>query len=285
MSVDSISRATLSERAVGQFPLSIATSMAIESLIGKLPEAPVENPAIRKTELLMVNVRTLIRNLYGSIDKDRRHTLDEFTVAEAISNEIRTIETIVSEESDGQCRCLFYTCTYADILRKFTRAIPKAANSVIQQQAAHSEKTVLAYLLDEYKDTTPIEEYTRDFPDMNAACVILTHYPIDLLQRYKFTSLLLLESYTGAIKPPMMWNTKLSNGRELELVPFDRMTLQLFGDNVLFVPMSVKIRQRVYKVAVSSGWTPASTKDLVIHSIEQHRDPALEVLVKDLYRK
>jgi hypothetical protein len=180
---------------------------------------------------------------------------------------------------------MFYYCSYDDFLRKFTKSIPKTANTILQKQNAASEMSVIKYILGEMKDQAPVEKYTTDFPNIDADTAILTHYPIDLLQRYKFKSLVLLESHTGAIKPPMMWNTKLHEGRDLEIIPFDRMSLQIFGDNVLFVPMAVKIRQRVYKVATKNAWTPATTKDFVIYSIEQNRDPALEVLVKDLYRK
>lgn len=285
MTVDAVSRQTLAEREQGQYPLSIATSLAIESFLGKLPEAPTVSPEIHRTELLMINVRTLIRNLMGSMDKEARKVLEEYTMAESISNEIRTIETIINEESDGRCQTLFYYCTYSDFLREFTVSIPKVANTVLQKQIQATEETIVEYLFKEFKDSTPIEKYTRNFPDTPVAAVILTHYPVDLLQRYKFNSLLLLESHTGAIKPPMMWNTKLSEGRDLEIIPFDRMTLQLYGDNVMFVPMGIKIRQRVYKIATTKQWTPATTKDYVIHSVEQNRDPALEVLVKDLYRK
>lgn len=285
MSVDSISRDALSQRTMGNFPISIATSQAIESFIGKLPEAPTADPEIRRRDLLMINIRTLIRNIFGSMDKDQRAKVDEYNVAESLIAEMRTIEGIITEESDGVCQTMFYYCSYDDFLRKFTKSIPKTANTILQKQNAASEMSVIKYILGEMKDQAPVEKYTTDFPNIDADTAILTHYPIDLLQRYKFKSLVLLESHTGAVKPPMMWNTKLHEGRDLEIIPFDRMTLQIFGDNVLFVPMAVKIRQRVYKVATKNAWTPATTKDFAIYSIEQNRDPALEVLVKDLYRK
>lgn len=285
MAVDSISRNTLAERTVGNFPISIATSQAIESLIGKLPEAPTADPHIGHIDLLMVNVRTLIRNVFGSLDKEARKRVDEYNVAETLVAEMRTIEQIVTEESDGRCQTMFYYCSYDDFLRKYTKSIPKTANTLLQKQNAAAEHTTAQYLLNDFRDQAPIEKYVTDFPNIDARTAIMTHYPIDLLQRYKFKSLVLLESHTGAIKPPMMWNTKLSDGRELEIIPFDRMSLQVFGDNVLFVPMGIKIRQRVYKIAKDRAWTPATTKDYVIYSIEQNRDPALEVLVKDLYRK
>lgn len=285
MSVESLSRDTLAARAVGQFPISIATSLAIESAVGILPEAPTDAPEIKKRQLLMINIRTLIRNLYGSVDKEQKAKLEEYTVAEAISGEMRAIEGIIAEHSDGRASCLFYHCTYADLLRKFTRAIPKSPSTVGQQMYQASEQAIIKYLDTEFAASTPITHYNIDFPDLNVHALIMTHYPIDLLQRYKFSSLTLLESHTGALKPPMMWNTKLQNGRELENLPFDRMTLQLFGDGVMFTPAPIKVRKTVHQLAIDKQWTPGTTKDMVLFDVHAHRDPALEALVRDLYRK
>jgi hypothetical protein len=279
------SREVISNRAVGQFPISIATSLAFESAIGILPEAPAPEPEIKKRDLIMVNVRTLIRNLLGSFEKEDKVHLENYTLAEALVGEMRVMETLAVEHSNGRCRVEFYTCTYDDLQTKFTRALIKVPTTPLQVAYMGIEKDILKYIKDDFKSAPPVEEYTRNFKDHSGDALIVTHFPIDLLQRYRFNSLSLLESHTGAIKPPLLWNTKLKDGKEFENIPFDRMTLQMFGDGVLFAPMPIKIRQRVYSIAIKQQWTPASTKDWIIRGIEAHRDPALEVLVKDLYRK
>lgn len=286
MSVDSISRDVLAARAMGQFPLSIATSLAIESAVGILPEAPTDAPEIKRRQLLMVNVRTLIRNLYGSVNKEQKSKLEEYTVAEAISNEMRVIESIIAEHSDGRASCTFYLCSYVDILRNFRKGIPKTPSTAGQQMYQASEQAILKYLDTEFKGGTPMAHYKSDFPQSEASALILTHYPIDLLQRYKFSSLMLLESHTGALKPPMMWNTKLQDGRdkEMEILPFDRMTLQIFGDGITFTPMPIKIRRVMLEIAAKNNWTPGTTKALAIYSVEKHHDPALENLIKEMYK-
>jgi len=277
--------AVLSDRAQGQFPLSIPTSLAIESACGILPEAPTEAPEVKRRTLLMVNVRTLVRNLIGSIETDNRRWLEPYSMAEVIANEMRTIEQVIAEHSDGRCAVLFYQCTYSDLLREFSRAIIKTPNTPSQQWHQDTERNTLKALTKETAQGASVTTYTRNFPDLGGDAMIITHYPLDLLQRYRFQSLVLLESHTGAIKPPVMWNTKLYNGRELELLPFDRMTLQMFGDGVLFTPMPIKIRKRVYGIAVKTQWTPITTEAYVISCVENNHDPALTVLVKDLYRK
>lgn len=284
MSPDDISRVLLTERAVGQFPISVATSLAIESLVGILPEAPAEKPPIQDYDTLWINIRTLIRNMLGALDTDKRKHLTEYTVAEYIVNEMRAIETVCIEHGDGRFDVEFYVCSYTDLAYNFNKSILKVPNTPGQKHAYLFEQAVLEIIDKDFKGHIPYHHLTRTFPEVLARALLLSHYAIDLLQRYRFQDVALLESHTGAIKPAPMWNTKLHNGKELERIPFDKMTIQMFGDNVTFSPMAIKVRKKMVELAEKHKWTPLSTKDFVIHCVEQNRDPALEALVKDLYR-
>lgn len=284
MALEETSREILTARAVGQLPISVATSLAIESLIGILPEAPAATPAIQNHDTLWVNMRTLIRNLMGSIETEKRAHLTEQTVAEYIVNEMRTIETICIEHGDGRFDVSFYKCSYSDLTYKFNKAVPRHPNTPAQKNSRIFEEAVLSVIDQEYQGHVPYLTLVRTFPEVTGVALLLTHYPVDLLQRYRFENVSLLESHTGAIKPPAMWNTKLQNGRDLERIPFDRMTIQLFGDGITFTPMALKVRHRLIEIAEKNKWTPMTTKEFVIYSVEQNRDPALEALVKDLYR-
>lgn len=284
MSPDDLSRATLTERAVGQFPISVATSLAIESLIGILPEAPAEKPPIHEYDVLWINMRTLIRNMLGALETEKRKQLTEPTVAQYIVNEMRAIESIAIEHGDGRFEVTFYFCSYTDLAYNFNKSILKTPNTPGQKHAYLFEQAVLEIIQREYAGQIPFYNLTRTFPEVNQRALLLSHYAIDLLQRYRFQDIALLESHTGAIKPAPMWNTKLHNGRELERIPFDKMTLQMFGDGVTFSPMAIKVRKKMVELSEKHKWTPMSTKDFVIHCVEQNRDPALEALVKDLYR-
>lgn len=278
------SRQILSERAVGQYPVSIATSLAIESLLGILPDAPTDKPEIDDVDVIMINVRTLFRNVLGSIDGSFREKLTEYTLAECIAREFTTIESILSERRDGRIIVELYHCSYKDIISGFSKGILKTPNTPAQKAYQVMETATLDELKDSFK-STPVSQYNAKFKDTNLRGVILTHYPVDLLNRYAFSSLKLLESHTGAIKPPLLWNTKLHNGKENTFIPFDRMSLQIFGDGVTFSPAPIKIRKLLLEIGVLNKWTPATTKDKVINDVVQYRDPALEVLVKECYRR
>lgn len=284
MSPDDLSRVTLTERAVGQFPISVATSLAIESLVGILPEAPAEKPPIQDYDVLWINMRTLFRNMIGAIETEKRKDLTEGTVTQYIVNEMRAIESICIEHGDGRFEVAFYVCSYTDLAYNFNKSVLKTPNTPGQKHSYLFEQAVLDEINREYQGFIPYMQLTRTFPEVNQRALLLSHYAIDLLQRYRFQEVALLESHTGAIKPAPMWNTKLHNGKELERIPFDKMTLQMFGDNVTFSPMAIKVRKKMVELAEKHKWTPMSTKDFVIHCVERNLDPALEALVKDLYR-
>lgn len=284
MSLESVSRDLLTNRAVGQFPISISTSLAIESLIGIYPEAPSAHPPIQDHDALWVNMRTLIRNLMGAIKTEDRKHLTEQTVAEYIVNEMRAIEAVCVEHGDGRFDVAYYKCSYSDLTYTYNKAILKVPTSPGQKASHIFEEAVLKVIDDEYQGHIPYLTLNRKFPEAHVKVLLISHYPVDLLQRYKFDSLTLLESHTGAVKPPGMWNTKLKDGKELERIPFDRMTVQMFGDGVTFTPMNLKVRQKLIELSEKNKWTPMTTKDFVIYCVEQNRDPAIEALVKDLYR-
>jgi len=282
---DTESRQILSERAVGpDTPISVATGIAIDSALGRLEEAKDEKAPVLDRDMLLVNVSTLFRNLMGAIPTEKRGFVNPYTAAEALANEMRVIEAVIAEGSEGRCAVLFYLCSYKSLYRSFTKGLPKISNTVIQKNYDAMEFSTLGELQDSIVSKPPIQKIDVKFPWTGGKVLLLSHYPVDLLNRYNFSAMSLLESHTGAIKPPQVWYTKLQAGKDLEVIPFDRMTLQMFGDNIHFSPMPIKIRKLLYNIATKNKWTPVTTKDMVIHSVVQNRDPALEVLVKDLYR-
>lgn len=278
------SREIISNRALSNQPLSVATGIAIESALGQLEEAKDEKAPVLDRDLLLVNVSTLYRNLVGSIPTEKRGFLTPYTLAEALAGEMRGIESLIAEGSEGRCVTMFYQCSYKSLLRQFQNGLPKIDNTIIQKQAAALESATLGDLNDSIVSKPPIDKHDVKFPYNEGKTLLLSHYPVDLLNRFCFSALSLLESHTGAIKPPQVWYTKLNNGQDLKIIPFDRMTMQMFGDKVHFLPMHIKLRKKLYNIAVKNKWGPTTTKDMVIHSVTMNRDPALEALVKDLYR-
>ena len=77
MATEDKQRTVLSNRVLGEVvPISIATALAIESLIGKNPEAPVVEDHLGEIDILMINVRTLTRNVIGAIQKEDKEVVE-----------------------------------------------------------------------------------------------------------------------------------------------------------------------------------------------------------------
>lgn len=273
---------SLNTREMGAIPVSIGTSLAIESVLGILPEHETDKPLILETDLLWINLRTLFRNLLGAVDKDVRLGLTPDEITHALLNEMQAIETAISHQTNGRVQVTFYVCNYRSLTRKFPHAQHKTPNTALQKQAFSLEQHTLAGVV-EAQPPHDFREFDIELDGEQRRAFILTHYPIDLLNRYRFKSLTLLESHTGALKPPGRWYTKLQDGKALYNIPFDRMTLQLFGDGVLFAPVNIKIRRFIQGLAEKNKWSSVTTKDYIIQSVKAERDPVLEGYILKMY--
>lgn len=274
----------LSNRAMGTVvPISIATALAIESTIGQHPEMPTEDPEIKRNQNLLINLRTLYRNLIGSIDKEQRGKLYPEILAEVMANEIRAIESALIQVANGRCGVQVYLCSYDGLRRRYPKALLRTATTDLQIAQLSLETATVKAFVDNHVDQVDFIRTDMDFEQDDRDTLIITHYPVDLLQRYRFRKLTLLESHTGKHKPPLEWYTKLGSGKDLARMPFDRMTLQLFGDGVMFHALGTKYRRHLIELADSHNWTPATTKDLIIRDVEMVRSVDLETQIKDLY--
>lgn len=265
-----------------QVPISIATALAIESSLGIMPEQETPDAPILKTQTLWINLRTLVRNFYGAIHKEFREGVFPAQVAELIVNEMQIIESAISKGANGRVEVTYYLCSLVGLNRRYPYAKHKSADTPNQKTAYAMEEATLQEIL-LLNPPFDLRLFEMDFDDVQQNAFIITHHPLDLLNRYRFKTLTLLESHTGALKPPSLWYTKLQNGRDLPNIPFDRMTLQLFGDGVLFAPMDGKARRLLVELATKNKWSPLTTKDYIVSTIHREREPILEALILRLY--
>lgn len=288
MAINHHALAIISDRDQGQFPISIGTSLALEGAFGILEDNPDNNPVINRVDVLYVNLRTLIRNMVGAIQPGGLEEVYPEDLAIILINEIVTIEQAVAQMTNGRVKVVTYLCNYRKLPKRFPFAILKAAKTEKQQYAAmREENTVIEFkeLLKQNPNVRIIETDMDLDPDPRKV-LMLSNYAVDLLQRYRFSSLILLESHTGAAKSQTMWHTKLTNGKELNNIPFDQMTLQFFGDNGnLFTGFPIKYRRVLLSIAEKNRWTHLTTKDLIISSVHKAYEPELEQLIKNLYSK
>lgn len=269
---------TLVERKVADrelstvIPLSIATGLAIESLLGVHPEIPVDRPPVLGTKLVMINLRTLIRNVHGALETEIKKIVTPQAIGLAVSEEMIIIESAINKTSEGRALVVFYACSYQSLKRLFPNALLRFANTDLQLKYANLEKTALKYILDS-QPHHDVRTFDVDIDGQYPDTIIITHSPVDLLSRRHFEKLTLLESHTGAFKTHLQWNTKLTNGKDLVRIPFGRMSLQVFGDNGQhFSPMPNKIKDAVKDTAEKYLWTATTTHDKIVYGINKIED-------------
>ena len=254
-------------KEVGTIPISVSTAAAVEALF-------LENPEIKKDfkytkESLWFNLRTLYRNLLGSINSEVTFT-DEDLILD-LAEEIKILLTVLSENNvKGKNKVVLYANDHNNLEKIFPYSKVKRPKTEKQILYFKRENRVLKTLLESLE---PTEDYdvkrgNHILEGNDEEAIVLTHQPIDLLSRYRFSELHLLESHTGKIKRQSQWNTKLTSGGKLTRIPFNSFTLQLFGDNSTnFYSWSLGYKQVLTELAKSSNWNSLTGSEKFINDI------------------
>ena len=269
------------QRELGEngIPVSIGTAFALEAINSSgVPAAPIA--AIQE---FWFNLRTLIRNILGAYPTDVRKAMTVEKLHNDLISEINIIDAYVQKHSNGRCKAVFYACSYTSLKRKFPNGQLKSTNTDAQKYAQGIENNTI-------KVTIPLlgnvnfRPFDVDIDGKHPSAFILTHFAVDLLSSKYFDRLALVESHTGAIKGPNLWYTKLTNGSALPMIPFNRFTLQVFGDRgICFTPLPSKLKDAVMQLASAYNWTAATTKDKIIFGIKSLNDPVATAFFNGLW--
>jgi len=274
----------LSNREYGQLPVSIGTSLAIESVMGILPEHETQNPEIHNFETLWINVRTLLRNVVGSIPSEQKVQLNPEELTDTLVLEMRILEETINKTTFSRTQVKFYITTFKSFLRTFNHSIPKYPKTERQKFHHALEKAALEPFMDKDESPYPVEVYDVKLETKAGKSLILTHQPIDLLSRYEFKQLVLLESHTGNLKGPADWTSKLTGGKNLTRIPFNKLTLQVFGDGETFSTFPIKIKRELIRIAEEDNWTVNTTQEKMRYSINKAYDPTFKQLMLNLMK-
>lgn len=277
----------LASREVGQYALSIATSLAIESFTGIHPERTWPHPPIQDYQELWVNLSTLYRNLLGAVQRDDLKLITEGGVAQALLDEVNMLHEIIQQQSQGRCKVVLYTSDYANLASHYPHALLRTDNTAKQLEYTANLQATVGRLLDllipfQYD----VHTFTRQLrPKQRSKAAILTHYAFDLLSEPEFTRLTLLESHTGNLKERGQFYTKYVGGNQLQPLPFTEGLLQLFGDSETFRPQANKLRREVTDLAASCHWTPLTTRSKIRTNVELDvKNPWAKALLLQLLR-
>lgn len=262
----------LAERETGQYPLSVATSLALEGAFGIYPERPESPAPMNQYSELWINLRTLYRNLIGAVHRDSVGKLIATQVAETLLDEMSVIRSIVQEGTRNRCRVQFYLSEYSGLQAAYPKAIIRGDNTEKQKEYTAAQHLTLEHVLKSL-DPKELEFFSLKVKNKNPSTgrtLMLTHYAIDLLAERDFhAGLDLLESHTGLVKPKALWYTKYYNGKQLQPLPFREDFLQILGDAETFSPMSISVKKELLGLAEKYHFTPTTTTAKIRHYVGQ----------------
>lgn len=274
-------------RETGKYPISIATSLAMEGLFGihdNIPPTPT--PPVTNCDAVAVNARTIVRNILGSHDKHNAQFLTVADVVNLLIDEILTIKSILEIETQGRVKVFMYIPSYKFLKLRYRNAVLKEPTTEKQLAAHKFEEDCIELLLKRQGDIhASYSVVDLDITFNNDPRVFLiTHLPVDLLHCKDVKSVALLESHTGIIKYSNQWYTKLKNGKDLYRIPFDVMSIQFFGDSGgMFVPYETKMRKVMLETAEKYQWTQLTSKNKIVGDLMKDYEPILASIISGLY--
>lgn len=272
-------------REKGVFPISIGTSLVLESLINQHPtltHQPANKKPVKRYKQFYVNLRTLFRNLYQSVDNYYRDSIMPSDYFDPFVMELDFLMDWAKNEGEG-IEIVFYAVEYRGMRATYPDAKLREAKTPKQLRYKDVEHAIIKAFLEN-------PNYREKFKPMiyrgsiNQAVyedtVILTHYAIDLLSKYKFRKLDLIESHTGKIKSDKEFNSKYLNGESLYMMPFNIQLLQIFGDKETFSPMNPAIKKAVMNLAEEHHWTPITSLDKIKSNVNSIKDVEVKNTLK-----
>lgn len=265
-----------SDRVFGNYPMSIATSLAFEGLFHTGEFQGVTTPLeTNNHQCVMVNIRTLFRNAFYAFENNRER-LEGVTMLTCIGEDALAIVRTVKEMAP-HLDVQFYFCQMIGVNRLFPEAKFKNANTPAQIFYNTLEKDTYTRL-SEVIQYVPFEIEIKN----DRETLIVTHMPMDLLWRKNFPKLSLLESHTGRVKSHTEWYSKL-NGKP-EQLPFCKAFLVLFGDGVVFSPLDLKSRGVLLEIAQKYKWHQGTTLDRIYNCLRLENEPHLLEYIRRLSR-
>ena len=277
------------QRVMGEFPLSIATSLAFESLLNMHPETKHNSIPIHDYGEIWINVNTLIRNVLNAFDSFVRKDNNVPLFVKTVYREMSFIIEFCSKEGKG-IKPVFYASRYEGLSKLYPHALLKVPKPKLQKEHKVISDKRLDLLLrninkPETSLTAPqrIRVYKNKITDKSTASIVmLTHVPYDLVSIYNFSKLILLESHTGKLKPRNLWYTKLTHGSKMVSFPFNEKIILIFGDKEVFLPIPSRYREAVINLANEQKWSVVTASDRIVRDVAKIKDPEIKKYLVDL---
>lgn len=274
------------ERTKGRvYPVSIGTSVALECFFGVSQDIPLARgaqPPYLSYQCAILNIKTLARNYVSSYKNQDLNRISSIDLYSNFLSEIIMIKNIIEDQSANKIDASFYTNSYYRLKTHLPKATIKQSYTPKQQIIADYETKLCDQIKFEDVNISGLFTYenTNDLIRSGKRHnVIITHYPMDLLLVRQNVDL--LESHTGKIKQPYQFPSKLK--RAGENVPFNKYTIQLFGDTSGYImSTSSKIKSEVLKICKDNGVSPVTQEKKFIKILKAHASSELKSAISGM---
>lgn len=241
-------------------PRTLGETMALSVPTAGIFETTLNENLRARPDGIVINGRTLWRNYWTSWKETERPNVREIT-----EEFFEEVETIMGLLSNMKLSYVIYWPSYENLQLKLPGSVPKTKKTENARIYELTEDLIGIQML-KRKLALPID---TQMPSANGNAWIITHLPIDLLNRYQFTSLKLLQSHTGKLVDPVNWNKTIFANEKYRRMPFNSFTLSIFGDrSKQFSGHPIRVRKRVFELALDRKWTPLTTMEKIRYDMK-----------------
>lgn len=276
----------IAERVVGQYPISIPTSLALEAAFDIYPDRPpLGRKVINEYSEIWINIRTLFRNLMSCFSKEQSRSLFPGMLVLGLLDDIEMIQEVIRSNTNDNVKPIFYYSNYAKLDFHFKHGIIRTdrTDKQLEYTKLHNETIKLLLSKAEKEHIGDIRVFDLLIkPTDRTNALIVTNFAIDLLANKEFSRMTLLESHSGQFKEKAQFYTKFYDGKECSQIPFRKDMLQIFGDNTLFHPMDIKLRREILEVAKKYNWSSITTTDRIRLTIDSIQNPYFKEFIKNI---
>lgn len=253
--------ANVQDRAMGEtLAFSVPTAIPLEENLADLG---------KKVDHVWMNIYTLFRNYHGSFEDPLLVDRGEFI--QGFADELATLHGFVNAEVPTH-----YYITAVDAL-KHRLPLAKVKTPHTQRQLVYKNLERLAIDNLKRQQGIPVLQLQHTLPEMRGRGWVLTHHAIDLLSRYQFSDMQLLESHTGHIRPPVEWIRKLTTNESYYHLPFNLLTMQVLGDRgTLLYAGSHAHKKALVACAADGKWKPTTTREKVRSDVRTITDSDIQ---------
>lgn len=250
------------ERVYSSVPVSVGTGLALESL--------VQQP-LAKYQSLLFNARTLVRNAAAAFELEGEVLPTHEELLSALKEDVfQIVEALIPLTETRQFDIIFYYPAYDRLPFIFPEAKVKLDSSPNLTPYQSATSTLFKSVIADFMAAHPnvFVKTKVGLPRFNGKALVLSHHMVDFITTKAYSRLNLIESHTGAVKKFTQLNTKMTGGSKLAEMPFNQLTLQVFGDKAVnFYSLSGLLKNALLVIAKDGNWKPDTTLDYCRHTL------------------